>query len=249
MAHLTGVGAAEAQPQLPPHPASGLGERHLTLAQMQLRVFRVLLVWPSIALGVIVGWLVVLLVAAAGTGNGLFGLGGGIVVLTLVPNLLAIVCFLIGAVLSAAQTRLVRALARAALAAGPGAGPVASAVLVRVARSSRDADAHQLLYAVHAPGQEVEPMIVPVPHGFQLPEVGSGAWLVLNPEMPAFASFYDTSFEQHQAAGADPALQQLTRVQRGLAVPGRHYWLPVLVSVATALISWGLLRLVVALLT
>ncbi len=28
----------------------------MTLAQMQLRVFRVLLIWPSIALGVIVGF-------------------------------------------------------------------------------------------------------------------------------------------------------------------------------------------------
>lgn len=121
----------------------------MTLAQMQLRVFRVLLIWPSIALGVIV----TLLIAATGSGNGLFGLGGGMVALTLVPNLIAIACFAIAAVLSAAQSRRVRALTRAALAAGPGAGPVASAVLVRVARSARDTDAHQLLYTVHVPGQ------------------------------------------------------------------------------------------------
>lgn len=220
----------------------------MTLAQMQLRVFRLLLIWPSIALGVIVGWLVTLLIAATGSGNGLFGLGSGMVALTLVPNLIAIACFAVAAVLSAAQSRRVRALTRAALAAGPGAGPVASAVLVRVARSARDTDAHQLLYTVHVLGQGVSPVIVPVPHGFQLPEVGSGAWLVLNPQMPAFASFYDASFEQHQAAADDPALQQLNRVQRGLAVPGRHYWLPVVIAVATALVSWGLLTLAIALL-
>ena len=79
--------------------------------------------------------------------------------------------------------------------------------------------------------------------------VASAAWLVLNPQMPAFASFYDASFEQHQAAADDPVLQQLNRVQRGLAVPGRHYWLPVVIAVATALVSWGLLTLAIALLT
>ena len=220
----------------------------MTLAQMQLRVFRVLLIWPSVALGVIVGWLVTLLVAASGSGNGLFGLGGGMVALTLVPNLIAIACFVIAAVLSAAQGRRVQTLTRAALAAGPGAGPVVSAVLVRAARSAREADAHHLLYAAHVPGQGVAPVIVPVPHGFQLPEVGTGAWLVLNPQAPAFASFYDTSFEQHQAARLDPALQHLSRVQRGLAVPGRYYWLPVCVAVGVALISWGVLSLVVAVL-
>ncbi len=66
--------------------------------------------------------------------------------------------------------------------------------------------------------------------------------------MPAFASFYDASFEQHQAAAVDPVLQQLNRVQRGLAVSGRHYWLPVVIAVATALVSWGLLTLAIALL-
>lgn len=249
MAHSAIAGAGEVQPQhQAPRPASDLGGRKLTLAQMQLRVFRALLIWPSLALGVVVGWLVALLVAASGSGNGISGLAGGIVALTLAPNLIAIACFAIGAIVSAAQGRRVRALAREALAAGPGAGPVASAVLVRAVRSSREVDPHQLLYAAHIPGQGVAPVIVPVPHGFPLPEKDSSAWLVLNPQMPAFASFYDTGFEQHQAAGADPALQHLSRVQRGLAVPGRNYWLPVAIAVVATLLSWGLLSLALALL-
>ena len=244
------AGAEEARSRFQPtsRPSAALSRHAPTLAQMQLRVFLMLLIWPSVALGVIVGWLVVLLIAASGTGNGLFGLGSGVVVLTLIPNVLALACFVIGAAMSAAQGRRVRALTRDALAAGPGAGPVVSAVLVRALRSARDADAHQLLYAAHTPGQGVAPVIVPVPQGFTLPQVGSGAWLVLNPQMPAFASFCDTGFDEHQAAAADPALQNLSRVQRGLAVPGRYYWLPVVVVVAAALVSWGLLRLAIALL-
>jgi len=246
--HAAAVEAAHAQPlsQLPREmPVSKPGP---TLAQMQVRVFRILLVWPSIALGVIVGWLVALLVAAAQSGNGVFGLGGAVAVLTFVPNLLALSCFVIGAAMSAVQGRRVRSLARAALAGGPGSGPVATAVLVRIARAAKSVDAHQLLYAAHAEGQRVAPVIVPVPHGFALPQAGSSAWLVLNPKMPAFASYCDTGFDQHEGAGADPALQNLSRVQRGLSVPGRHYWLPVFVTLSATVVSWGLLSLALHLL-
>lgn len=140
MTHAAAVEAAHAQPlsQLPREmPVSKPGP---TLAQMQVRVFRILLVWPSIALGVIVGWLVALLVAAAQSGNGVFGLGGAVAVLTFVPNLLALSCFVIGAAMSAVQGRRVRSLvrrSRAARAVGPLPPPCSCASRVRRSRSMR----------------------------------------------------------------------------------------------------------------
>lgn len=242
MAHPVIVGAAEAAAQPPslPRPSTERGGRRLTLAQLQLRVFHRILTPLSVALGIMVGCLVTLIVATVNSGNGMFGLNGAAIMPTLFISFgAAMACMILSTILSVLANKRVQEMTKHVLSQGPSVGPLASAVLVRVVRSSRETVPSQLLYAAHVQGSEVVPVIVPVPSGYSLPRPRSGAWLVTNPLQPMFASFYDTSFEQHEAAATDPALASLTRVQRGLAVSGRKYWIPVLVTVAAAIVSWG----------
>lgn len=224
----------------PPQSSAALGGRRTTLAQLQVRVFHRTLTPLLVALGIILGYLVALFVAAVNSGNGVFGVNGAAILpVMLISFGVAMACMILSIILSIIANKRVQKMTKSVLAQGPVDGPLASAVLVRAVGSSRRNVPSQLLYVAHVAGQEVGSVIVPVPWEYPLPKPRSGAWLVMNPQQPMFASFCDTSFEQHQAAATDPALASPTRVQRGFAVPARNYWISVLITVAVAIVSWG----------
>lgn len=209
----------------------------LTLTQWQQRVLQGTVVWFFIAAGIMLGWLAALLVAASGSGNGVFGVSGSSIYLVLIANGLVLVCVVIGAAAALADQSKARRIILDMLDAPPMVGPLASAVLVRVVRARRETEAHQLLYAAHPEGEAVRPVIVPVPNWAHVPEAGVGAWLTVSQQMPAFAGYFNTTPEQHAAALSDPAFEKLSKVQRGLAVPGSTYLLPLLIGVVALLVS------------
>ncbi len=209
----------------------------LTLTQWQQRSLLWTVTWFFLAAGIMLGWLAALLVAASRSGNGVFGVDGSSVSLVLIVNGLVFVCIVVGACAAFANQSKVSRTVREALEIAPASEPMASAVLIRAALARRESDAHQLLYAAHPEGEPVRPVIVPVRQGDSLPEPGTGAWLMINRQMPAFASFFNTAPEQHAVALGDPAFEKLSKVQRGLAVPWSTYLVPALIGVVVLLVS------------
>lgn len=209
----------------------------LTLTEWQQRVFRATVVWFFIGFGIEAGWFAALIWAAKRSGNGLFGLSPSVIPLAIIAVLCLPACFAVGVAISALHQSRAARLALEMLAMTPATDPVVPAVLVRSVRAKRHSQAHQLLYAAHTGGGHVQSVLVPVPQGFDLPRPGSGAWLVLNEQFRAFASFAIATSEQHAEAASDPALSKLTRVQRGLAVPANTYLMPALVGLVVAIVA------------
>ncbi len=208
-----------------------------TLSEWQQQALQGTVIWFFLAVGIMLGWLAALLVAAFGSGNGVFGLGGSSAWLAMIANALMLACVVVGVSVTAGFQKKARRRVAEVLAQVPATEPVASAVLVRIAYARRGSDAHQLLYAAHPRGEAVRAVLVPVPQGYDLPKPGSGAWLVLNQQLPAFASYFPAAPEQHAQALDDPAFEKLTRVQRGLALPGRAYLVPLLIGLVSLLVS------------
>lgn len=209
----------------------------LTLTQWQQRSLQGTITWFFVAVGIMLGWLAALLIAASSSGNGVFGVNSSSVTLVLIVNGLVFVCIIFGACAAFANQSKVRRVVREVLEVVPAKEPMASAVLIRAVPARREIDAHQLLYAAHPEGERVRPVMVPVQQGGTLPEPGTGAWLVINRQMPAFASFFNTTPEQHAVALGDPAFEKLSKVQRGLAVPGSTYLVPALIGVVVLLVA------------
>lgn len=209
----------------------------LTLTHWQQRALQRTVVWFLVAAGILLGWLAALFVAASSSGNGVFGVSGSSIYLVLIANGLVLVCMVIGAAVAWADLSTTRRIIVGMLDAPPLVGPLASAVLVRVVRARRETEVHQLIYAAHPEGETVRPVIVPVPNWAHLPEPGVGAWLTISQQMPAFAGYFNTTPEQHAAALNDPAFEKLSKVQRGLAVPGSTFLLPLLIGVVALLVS------------
>ena len=111
----------------------------------------------------------------------------------------------------------------ASLSKPRGSGPVVPAVLVRAIPARRPKHAQQLLYAARMAGG-VGPVAVALPAASIAPRPGTGAWLALDPAEPDIAHFAEASvWAERGDPAADPALARPTKVESGLALPGRAY--------------------------
>ena len=196
----------------------------MTLAERQRRTVLRGGGWYLAGAAVMLGWLLAWLIA-------LPRLTPEVIAQTSLFHLVAtgvmLVGFMIGLLVLLEDQRALMPRLVASLAESPAATPPVPAKLVRVIPVRGNRVVHQLLYAAHT-ARGVEPVMLALPASAPPPPPGTGAWLTLSPAHPDIAHFTPLAdAAQHASALQDPALARLTRVQSGLAIPGRAY-LPLL---------------------
>gem|GEM_PF-5679687 len=194
----------------------------------------------TIPLGVMLGGFFSLLVAVAHHGDMMWPIAVLVLGLVLTIPSSIVVMVTTGAEERKLQSRLDACAADAMLAFAPPPGragwTIAPAVLVRAMPQRRSAPYRTALYAANTAARGVLPVAVRLA-ATAPPAVGSGAWLRLHPTDPAVAWIDpDAAPSQHPHAANDPALANLSRTERGLAVPARDWLWPLLAGAAVMLL-------------
>ncbi|WP_053387868.1 hypothetical protein [Leucobacter japonicus] len=190
----------------------------MTLAERQRRTLLRGGGWYLAGAAVMLGWLLAWLIA-------LPRLSPEVIAQTsffhLVATSVMLIGFVIGLVLLLRDQQAFTPRLVASMSATPAATAPVPAKLVRIVPARGKRTVHQLLYAVHTE-RGVVPVALALPAAAVLPPTDSGAWLVMDPARPDIAHYATLADPaQHATALQDPALARLTRVQRGLAIPGR----------------------------